>query len=140
MLRDLHILPPAGRKATQPRNELLEHLCMVTKVFVLSSLQVWFQLPVAGQVEGELSEQPELALDLHPTGAAHVAPRVKPLAHHFLVRRQRLEPQVKDLLVEAETDEAAKLHIHLGVHGVVGEVDGLDTSEKVSIIAQLINE
>ena len=105
-----------------------------TKVFSLTSLQVRLQLPVAGEVKGELREQPELAFDLHPPGAAHVAPGVKPLAHHVLVRRQRLEPQVEDLLIEAEADEAAELHVHLGVHGVVGEVDGLDTSGTVSVV------
>ena len=104
------------------------------KGFSLTSLQVRLQLPVAGEVKGELREQPELAFDLHPPGAAHVAPGVKPLAHHVLVRRQRLEPQVEDLLIEAEADEAAELHVHLGVHGVVGEVDGLDTSGTVSVV------
>ena len=95
-----------------------------------------FQLPVAGEVEGELGEQPELALDLHPAGAAHVTPGVEPLAHHLLVRCQRLEPQVEDLLVEAEADEAAQLHVHLRVYGVVSEVDGLNASK--SIIRQVI--
>ena len=107
-----------------------------TKVSFLSSLQVRLQLPVTGEVEGELREQPELALDLHPAGAAHVAPGVKPLAHHFLVRGQGLEPQVEDLLVEAEADEAAQLHVHLGVHGAVSEVDGLDASGTVMVISQ----
>ena len=79
----------------------------------LATNQPLGQLPVMSEVEGELSQDPQLALDEDPAGRGCQAGGTVPGLQGGRGRAQGLPPQVEHLLVEAETDERPQLDIHL---------------------------
>ena len=65
------------------------------------------------EVEGELSEDPQLALDEDPAWRGREAGGAVPGLERGRGGAECLPPEVKDLLIEAQTDERPQLDIHL---------------------------
>ena len=61
------------------------------------------QSPTWIQVERKSGQKSELALDLNPARTSYETPRMIISFDNLLVRRQRLQPQVKGLLVQPQT-------------------------------------
>ena len=73
------------------------------------------------EVEGELGEDPELALDEDPARGGSEAGGVVPGLEGGRGGAEGLPPEVEHLLVEAQTDKRPQLDVHLEPRLVSGD-------------------
>ena len=89
---------------------------------VLRQLNVWIQQ------ERKLRQNSQFTLDLHPTGTPYERPRMIPLLNQLHVRTQRLQPNVKHLLVESNANQRAEFDVKRQI--AMAQVDQLHRAEE----------